>query len=292
MLIDLHTHSTESDGTKTPTEVIQLAAEAGLYAVALTDHDNANGWAEASAAATKVGVGFIPGMELSTKYDRAGVHLLAYLSDPTYPPLQKELARVIDGRDSRLQHIIEGLQAAGLDITKAEVMSAVGRAAAIGRPHVADALVTKGVVADRAQAFKHWLSYGTPGYVVRYATPLETMISLIRAAGGVSVIAHPWGRPPSRRVLRPEVLASLAEAGLAGIEVDHQDHDAAERAELQALAAELGLVSTGSSDYHGDGKVNHDLGCNTTRPDEFARLLDLAEAAAKASGRTTPQAVL
>jgi predicted metal-dependent phosphoesterase TrpH len=291
VLIDLHTHSTESDGTKTPAEVMRLAAEAGLYAVALSDHDNPNGWAEAAQAATASGVGFVPAMELSTIYSHAGVHLLAYLADPTYPPLAAELIRIISGRDSRLPRIISALQSAGVDITEREVMVEVAGAAAIGRPHVADALVRKGVVADRTQAFERWLSYGTPGYVVRYATPLLDMLELVRGAGGVSVIAHPWGRA-SRRVLDADTLAMLTDAGLSGIEVDHQDHDAADRAELRVLAQELGLVVTGSSDYHGDGKVDHELGCNTTDPGQFARLLDLADASARESGRPTPKAVL
>jgi 3',5'-nucleoside bisphosphate phosphatase len=288
--IDLHTHSTASDGTLTPTEVVEAAVAAGLDVLALTDHDAADGWEEAARAARSAGLTLVPGMEISSKLDGAGVHLLAYLPDPRHPALAAELARILDGRSSRLPAMIDQLRTAGLDITADEVKAGAVEAAALGRPHVADVLVARGIVPDRAAAFREWLGWGRPGYVNRYAPSTYTMIELVIAAGGAPVIAHPWGRG-SRRVLDVATVASLAEAGLVGLEVDHQDHGAGEREALRGMAGELGLVVTGSSDFHGEGKVDHDLGCNTTAPDELERLLAAAADHAAHSGRAVPDVV-
>lgn len=288
--IDLHSHSTASDGTQSPADVVELAAAAGLDVLALTDHDSADGWADAGQAALRSGIMLVPGMEISTKHSGAGVHLLAYLPDAAYPPLVDELGRILAGRDGRLASILGQLRAAGLDITEAEVRQQVGRSPAVGRPHIADVMVAKGWVRDRTEAFDRWLSAGQPGYVVRYATPTVDMIRLVAAAGGASVVAHPWGRA-SRRALDAEALSALTAAGLAGVEVDHQDHGGADRQALRRLAGELGLVVTGASDYHGDGKVNHELGCNLTAPAEFERLLDAAARNAEAAGRPVPEVV-
>ncbi|MBA2445521.1 MAG: PHP domain-containing protein [Nocardioidaceae bacterium] len=290
MRIDLHTHSTASDGTQSPGDVMAAAVAAGLDVIALTDHDSAAGWSEAAAAAAALGVALVPGMEISTKLDGAGVHLLAYLPDPTFQPFDAELSRILAGREGRLKVMIEQLRAAGLDLTVADVLAQVGLAPAIGRPHIADAMIAKGIVASRDQAFGHWLSVGMPGYVERYATALTEMIGLVNAAGGVAVIAHPWGRG-SRRVLDADTVADLKEAGLAGIEVYHQDHSPDDRMQLRALAADLDLIVTGSSDFHGDGKVDHDLACNLTPDDQLERLLTAAAASAKKSGRRTPPVV-
>jgi 3',5'-nucleoside bisphosphate phosphatase len=288
--IDLHSHSTASDGTQSPTDVVHQAATAGLAVLGLTDHDSASGWPEAAVAARRVGVTLVPGMEISTKYDGAGVHLLAYLPDPSFPPLHAELARILAGRDGRLTAMLVQLRAAGIDITEAEVLQQVGRSPAIGRPHIADVMVAKGLVADRSEAFDTWLRPGRPGYVVRYATPTSDMIRLVSQAGGASVIAHPWGRG-SRRVIDADTLSEFAAAGLAGLEVDHHDHSPDDRQQLRRLAADVGLLVTGSSDYHGAGKVDHDLGSNLTAPAEFRRLLTAAAKAAAASGREVPQVV-
>ena len=164
-----------------------------------------------------------------------------------------------------------------------------GESAATGRPHVADALVALGVVADRNEAFNRFLGPQGPAYVHRYAADLETMIGTVADAGGVSVVAHPWASRHDHTALDEAGLARLQGAGLAGIEVDHEDHDAATRAALRAIARDLDLVVTGSSDHHGLGKVGHDLGCNTTAPDQLERLLALAGAAAQASGREHPR---
>lgn len=290
MRIDLHTHSDASDGTQSPADLVALAHQAGLDVVALTDHDSAAGWAEATAAARDVGVTLVLGMEISTRHEGAGVHLLAYLPDPADPALGAELGLILAGRTGRLEAMVERLRDGGLDISVAEVLHQVGEAPAIGRPHVADVLVNKGYAADRSDAFTRWLNSGTPGYVSRYATPTREMVRLITGAGGAAVMAHPWGRG-SRRVVDLETLALFQAEGLVGIEVDHQDHDAADRQELTRLAGEIGLVRTGSSDFHGDGKVDHELGCNLTKPDQLDQLLEAAASNAAASGRAVPEVV-
>jgi predicted metal-dependent phosphoesterase TrpH len=288
--IDLHSHSTASDGTRTPAEVVERAANDGLDVLALTDHDSASGWPDATAAARLVGITLVRGMEISTKYDGIGVHLLAYLPDPTYPPLHAELVRILAGRDGRLTSMLAQLRAAGVEISEAEVLEQVGRSPAIGRPHIADVMVARGIVADRTEAFGKWLNPGRPGHVVRYATHTAAMIRLVAEAGGASVIAHPWGRG-SRRVIDADTLGQFAAAGLAGLEVDHHDHSPDDRRRLRNLAADASLLVTGSSDYHGAGKTDHELGSNLTAPDQFERLLGAAAAAAASSGRAVPGVV-
>jgi predicted metal-dependent phosphoesterase TrpH len=275
--IDLHTHSSASDGTDTPADLVRTAKAAGLDVVALTDHDATSGWTEAAAAADEVGIAFVPGLEISTKFRHRGVHLLAYLPDPTHPPLVGALDRIIAGRTERTPAIVAALRRHGIAITEDDVRRESDGSVAAGRPHVADALVRLGVARDRTQAFTDLLDPGRPGYANRYAADLEDMIPLVTAAGGVAVIAHPWGRR-GRSLLDEQALARLRDLGLAGIEVDHQDHSPADRSELRDLARRLDLLVTGSSDYHGLGKVDHDLGINTTDPEQYERLLALAGA--------------
>jgi len=289
--IDLHTHSRASDGTQTPAELIRAAHAAGLDVVAITDHDTTEGWAEAEKAAQEAAIGLVRGIEISTKLAGQSVHLLAYLPDPAYPPLVEALQQVLDGRNARVPAVLGKLRELGIDLEIDDVRQVAGETAAIGRPHIADALVAKGLLRDRDQAFSELLSHGRPAYVKRYAAPLEKMLRLVAEAGGVSVVAHPWGRHDPGP-LGEEGLARLQEIGLSGVEVDHQDHDVATRDELRAIARNLGLVTTGSSDHHGAGKTGHDLGCNTTHPDEFARLLELAAAASAGSGRRTPEVLV
>ncbi|HEY5419806.1 MAG TPA: PHP domain-containing protein, partial [Marmoricola sp.] len=253
MPIDLHTHSSRSDGTATPTELVAEAAAHGLDVVALTDHDTVDGWQEAATAAVANGVTLVRGIELSTRYDGRSVHLLAYLPDPSYQPLAAEMARVRGGRDSRLPLMMERLRELDIDITEDDVRDGAAEGAVLGRPHVADALVGKGVVGHRNEAFEKMLGPGGPAFVPRYATSLPHAVELVRAAGGVPVVAHPWGR---NRVLTAAALADLQQRGLVGIEVDHQDHAPAAREELRRIAGDLGLVATGSSDWHGTGKVD------------------------------------
>jgi 3',5'-nucleoside bisphosphate phosphatase len=289
--IDLHTHSDRSDDTDKPGALMARAAAVGLDVVALTDHDTAVGWDDARAAAVDIGVGFVPGMEISCSHAGAGVHLLAYLLDPDYPPLAEELCRVLDGRSARLPRTIERLNGVGIDITADDVAAVSRSAEATGRPHVADALVAKGVVSNRDEAFDRFLAHGRPAYVERYAADLLPMIEVVSASGGVAVLAHPWGRH-SRRALDPGTLSTLKDAGLVGVEVDHQDHDEATRAELREVAAGLGLLQTGSSDFHGEGKLDCPLGANTTDPEQFERLLTVAGESSTRSGRQTPAPVL
>lgn len=290
MRIDLHTHSDRSDGTTPPRDVVLAARAAGLDVLALTDHDTAEGWAEAAEAAHEHGVVLVPGMEISCRFAGRSAHLLAYLPDPSYPPLAAALDRILAGRDERTPHVCAKLRALGIPITEEMVARVSVDAVALGRPHIADALVELGVVRDRDEAFDRYLSAGRPGYVERYAVELEEMVGLVRDAGGVSVLAHPWGRH-SNAALQLDGVARLAQAGLLGLEVDHQDHDPRQRAALRGIAAELDLVVTGSSDFHGAGKADHDLGCNTTDPAQLERLLGAAEAAAAGSGRNVPEVV-
>ena len=228
MRIDLHTHSRASDGTQSPTEVMRAAADAGLDVVALTDHDTAQGWAEATAAAEALGLELVTGIEVSTRFEHVGVHLLAYLPDADDPDLVLALDRVLEGRNSRVPAILANLRAVGIELTEDDVRRVAAGTPATGRPHVADALVAQGVVADRAEAFERYLNPGRPGYATRYAADLEDIVPMVVAAGGVPVVAHPWARS-ARHVLTEAAFARLRDLGLAGIEVDHQGHDPAAR---------------------------------------------------------------
>ena len=271
MRIDLHTHSNRSDGTDSPTELIENANAAGLDVVALTDHDCTDGWREASKAAKRVGIELVKGIEISCLLDGKSIHLLGYEFDPNNRPLVAELTRVIDGRNSRLPATLERLRGLGIEIEVEDVRRWSGNAAAMGRPHVADALIELGVVVNRDEAFDRFLMPGKPAYVDRYAADLFETIGLLNAAGGVAVIAHPWSRG-SHKVLTTSMFSKLREAGLSGIEIDHNDHDQEDRALLRQIARELDFVQTGSSDYHGTGKIDFDLGCNTTTYDQFQKL--------------------
>jgi len=272
MRIDLHTHSSVSDGTDAPAELVQRAAALGLDVVALTDHDTFDGLAAAAAEGERLGVRVVPGIELSCTRQGSSVHLLGYGPDPDHPELAAELRRVRGGRMGRLSGVLAKLAELGVGVTEAEVLEQVGDSPSVGRPHIADAMIKAGHVQDRQEAFDRFLADGGPAHVARYAVPLERGIDLVHAAGGVAVIAHPWGR--GREHVLPEALlgALVRQYGLDGIEVDHQDHDEETRDRLRALAEQLGLLATGSSDYHGTGKLDHELGCNTTSSEVLAEL--------------------
>ncbi len=202
MRIDLHTHSNRSDGTDPVDVLIAHAKRGGLDVIALTDHDTADGWAEGRTAAEELGIGFVPGIEISCKLNGISVHLLGYLPDPSYPPLADELAIVRDGRTDRIPSIVARLNGIGVALTVDEVLAQATGTPSVGRPHVADALVANGTVANRGEAFDRFLADGRPGHVPHYAIEPGRAIDLVRAAGGVPVIAHPWGRS-SYRVMTP-----------------------------------------------------------------------------------------
>ncbi len=272
MRIDLHTHSSFSDGTESPAELVAAAVAAGLDVLALCDHDTFDGLAEATAAGEGLGVRVLRGIEMSTQHRGSSVHVLGYGCRTDDAALLAELARVRAGRSGRVPGMLANLARFGMPVPEQVLDRHVGDSPSVGRPHVADAMVELGYVADRREAFDIWLGDDKPIFVGRYAAPLTRALDLIKAAGGVTVIAHPWGRM-SRDQLPPRLLADLAAARrLDGLEVDHQDHDEATRAELRDLADRLGLLATGSSDYHGVGKMDHDLGCNTTAPEVLAEI--------------------
>ena len=272
MRIDLHTHSSVSDGTDAPAELVRKALAVGLDVVALTDHDTFDGLDEAVAEGERLGLGVVRGMELSCSRRGSSVHVLAYGADPASPGLAAEMARVRDGRLGRLAGVLRKLAALGVPVSEAEVMAQVGNSPSVGRPHIADALIAAGHVRDRQEAFDRFLADGGPAHVHRYTIEVDRGIDLVHEAGGLAVIAHPWGRG-RERLLPPNVLQDLVrDHGLDGIEVDHQDHDSDARRRLRALAESLGLLATGSSDYHGTGKLDHDLGCNTTDAAVFTEM--------------------
>jgi 3',5'-nucleoside bisphosphate phosphatase len=289
MRIDLHTHSSVSDGTDTPAELVHKARAVGLDVVGLTDHDTFDGLDEATAEGERLGIQVVRGMELSCSRQGSSVHVLAYGADPSSPGLAEEMALVRHGRLGRLAGVLAMLNALGVPVSEAEVMAQVGDSPSVGRPHIADALIKAGHVQDRQEAFDRFLADGGPAHVPRYTIELERGIDLIHRAGGLAVIAHPWGRG-REHLLPPSVLQSLAhDHQLDGIEVDHQDHDSETRRQLRTLAESLGLLPTGSSDYHGTGKLDHDLGCNTTDPEVFNEMQRRLAPGNSSAARTTPQ---
>ncbi|MEV3871229.1 PHP domain-containing protein [Streptomyces sp. NPDC049906] len=271
MRIDLHTHSTASDGTDTPAELVRRAAAGGLDVIALTDHDTTRGHAEAVAALAEVeGLTLVPGAELSCRLDGIGLHMLAYLFDPAEPELlaQRELVR--DDRVPRARGMVARLQELGVPVTWEQVARIAGDGS-VGRPHIAEALVELGVVASVSEAFvPQWIGDGARAYVAKHELDPFEAVRLVKAAGGVTVFAHP-GAARRGAIVSDEVIASLAAAGLDGIEVDHMDHEPATRARLRGLAAELGLLVTGSSDYHGTRKTCV-LGEFTTDPEIYGEI--------------------
>jgi 3',5'-nucleoside bisphosphate phosphatase len=286
--IDLHTHSSVSDGTDAPAELVHKAQAVGLDVVALTDHDTFDGLDEATAEGERLGILVVRGMELSCSRQGSSVHVLAYGADPASAGLAVEMARVRDGRLGRLAGVLAKLAALGVPVSEADVMAQVGTSPSVGRPHIADALIRAGHVRDRQEAFDRFLADSGPAHVPRYTIEVGRGIDLIHEAGGLAVIAHPWGRG-REHLLPPGVLEALVvDHGLDGIEVDHQDHDVDTRRRLRWLADRLGLLPTGSSDYHGTGKLDHDLGCNTTDPEVFNEIQRRLAHSASAAGEPLP----
>lgn len=274
MKIDLHTHSTRSDGTMSPTELVQHAIINGITVLGLTDHDTVAGWDEAIAS-LRGELQLVLGAEISCLTDtNQSIHMLGLLFDREYQPLQDALALSRDDRIPRMKRMIELMAADGIKISYEEVLKFQPEGATLGRPHLADTLVAKGIVKNRDQAFAEFLANDSKYYVSHIApTPMEA-IKLIKAAGGVAVIAHPYSSMRDTKLTADNFIA-LKNAGLNGIEVDHRDHGIEERNNLRAIAKELDLVVTGSSDFHGTGKLNL-IGENVTSPEHWQQLESLA----------------
>jgi 3',5'-nucleoside bisphosphate phosphatase len=273
-MIDLHTHSTCSDGTDTPAQLVAKAERAGMKVLALTDHDTVSGFAEAKGSLTS-GMSLVLGSEISCQTeDGISVHMLGYLFDPTHGPLAQILATTRENRYARMERIIARLNDAGIDITLEEVLDELSEGATLGRPHLADALVRKNIVKDREEAFAELLHNRSPYYVAHYSPTPEVAIRMIKDAGGVAVIAHPLASLRGR-VISEDSFSSYAAAGLDGIEVSHRDHAPEQREMLEKIANSLSLLRTGSSDYHGNGKLNQ-LGEFTTDPEQWLALAERA----------------
>ena len=275
-LIDLHTHSTASDGTDTPEQLVAAAHRAGVDVLAITDHDTTGGWDEA-AVALPTGMRLVRGAEFSCvsptgREERpVSVHLLGYLFDPAHPAIVAEQSRLRDERVVRLARITEKMTADGYPVDVESVFELVPEGTSVGRPHLARALVAAGVVESVNDAFATLLHNGSPYYVPKADTPVERAIAMVRAAGGVAVFAHPLARRRGR-VVEPSVIADLATIGLGGVEVDHPDHAQEDRELLRELAAAHDLVTTGSSDYHGTNKTTP-VAVEHTDPEAFEALL-------------------
>jgi predicted metal-dependent phosphoesterase TrpH len=273
--IDLHTHSTASDGTDTPGELVRNAAAAGLDVVALTDHDTVGGYAEAVAALREPGsrsaLTLVTGAELSCRVQGISMHMLAYLFDPAEPELDRERELVRDDRVPRARAVVAKLRELGVPVTWEQVARIAGDGS-VGRPHIASAMVESGVVDSVSDAFtEQWLANGGRAYVPKHELDPFEAVRLVKGAGGVTVFAHP-GAHQRGETVPDAVIAELAAAGLDGIEVDHVDHDAPTRARLRALAGEFELITTGSSDYHGSRKTVT-LGACTTDPDTYREIV-------------------
>jgi 3',5'-nucleoside bisphosphate phosphatase len=276
--IDLHTHSNASDGTDTPAELVANAAAAGLDVVAITDHDTTSGWAEALAA-LPAGLRLVRGAELSclSPDGRGGycsVHLLAYLFDPVAEAVAADQARVRAERRNRLATIAGRMAADGLPVSADDLLAGLPADSTAGRPHIAQALVRAGVVSTVDEAFERYLNDRGRYYVASSRTPVESSIEMINSAGGVTVLAHAFAHHRGTTVTA-EVIKDLAGVGLAGVEVDHPDHDPDDRRQLRDLADELSLITTGSSDYHGSNKVIR-LGDETTSPEMLDAIVERA----------------
>jgi hypothetical protein len=286
--IDLHSHSTASDGTDSPAELVAAAASA-LDVLAITDHDTTEGW-DAARQALPPSLTLVPGAEFSCVHyapdgRRTSLHLLGYLFDPDNAPLRAEQTRLRAARLMRAETIVERMAADGLPVTWQQVVE-IADGGAVGRPHIGRALVQAGVVPDVDAAFADVLSSGSRYYVPTPDTDVFTALPLIADAGGVAVFAHPLARRRGK-VVGDDVIVAMAAAGLAGIEVDHPDHVEADRLHLRGLARDLGLIVTGSSDYHGSNKLTR-LGACLTDEAEYERLVAQASAATPVRARTTP----
>ncbi len=259
MTVDLHTHSTASDGSDSPTELVERAARYGLEALALTDHDTQSGIAEAKEAANQVGIRLIPGVELSLEVDKGGMHLVVLWLEPGSGPLQDRLAELQDGRTDRNRLILERLESLGMPITAEELEEEAG-GGSVGRPHIAAVMMARGYVPDIRTAFDEWLGTGKPAYVSRVRLSPEEAIRLSSDSGAATVLAHPHTLEIHSSHEMAELLERLKGAGLTGIESYYGSYRQHERDGYAALARRFGLVPSGGSDYHGRYKPGLDLG--------------------------------
>lgn len=275
-MIDLHTHTNFSDGTDTPAQLINKAMANGITTLAITDHDSIEGWEEAKMA-LRPGLSLVLGAEISCQtVDGISVHILGLLFDPNFNQLMQTLEQTRENRYSRMERIIKRINEAGIEITMSDVLEQLADGATLGRPHLADALVKKGVVKNRDEAFTQMLHNNSKYYIPHYSPLPEEAIKLIKQAGGVAVIAHPMASHRGR-VISSQTFGSIINSGLDGIEVEHRDHTPDEKKELMNLAIEFDLAMTGSSDYHGNGKLNV-LGEYTTKNDQWEKLESKANA--------------
>jgi hypothetical protein len=272
--IDLHTHSDRSDGTFTPSEVVRHAAERGLDVVALTDHDTTAGIEEALAAGRELGVEVVPGVEFSAEHQGTSVHVLCYWMDVEDASLQEELGRLRDDRFRRGELMVGKLRELGFDVSFDRVRE-IAQGGNIVRPHVAQAMVEAGIVASEEEAFDRWIADGRPAHVPKHALAPIDALRLIREAGGLCVLAHPgmWG---DQSEVPEDLIEAMAGAGMAGLEVDHTDHDPEQRARYLALADRFGVIATGGSDCHGTRYEPIRLGTSRCAPEAFAALRELA----------------
>ena len=266
--IDLHTHSTASDGLYPPAELVRLAHEAGLEVLGLVDHDTTDGLDEAIEAGAGLGVTVVPGVEVNTELPehKGDVHVLGYYVEYTRPDFQASLHMLRDARVRRGERMVEQLRRQGLDITWERVRELAG--GAVGRPHVARALIERGYATSVGEAFDKYLSPGRPGYIPRYKLSAEDAVRLIKSARGVPVVAHPAGIP----ALEAEVLPRLSMVGLQGLECYYGQYDSATVERLLELAGAYGLVPTGGSDYHGPNMHPTPLGGRYVPIEAYERL--------------------
>lgn len=259
MIVDLHTHSTASDGSETPARVVQLAKEAGLSAFALTDHDTQEGIAAAREAAISADIDLVSGVELSLDYDAGGLHLLVLWLEPGPGPLQDRLQDLQSGRGVRNEEIVARLNDAGMALTIEEVLEEAG-GGTVGRPHIAAVMMAKGYVPDIRAAFDEWLGAGKPGYVGRTRLEPEEAIGLARESGAVPVLAHPHTLGITTASAMADLLTRLTGAGLIGLEAIYSSYRRHERAGYADLARRFGLVPSGGSDFHGSYKPDLEIG--------------------------------
>lgn len=259
MSVDLHTHSTASDGSETPSRVVELAAAAGLTHLALTDHDTQEGWDEARTAASDLDIELIPGVELSLQYDDGGMHLLVLWLPPGQGPLQDRLQDLQDGRTGRNEQIVSILCNLDMPITIEEVLERAG-GGSVGRPHIAAVMMNRGYVPDIKTAFDLWLGNGMPAYVGRARLDPEEAIALARESGAVPILAHPHTLGITTAPAMSHLLTRLKSAGLVGIEAIYGSYRRHERAGYADLARRFDLVPTGGSDYHGSYKPGLEIG--------------------------------